>query len=163
MSKSACRRRIGTVFQDVRLLEHLSVYDNVALPLRLQGAQDDQIEAFVAEMLRWLGFSAALYLKPRSLSLGQRQLVAVARAIIARPDLLLCDEPASNLDAKRARRLKHLFMQLRRLGTWARTAGRELRRSGRQDPRSKGAGAHRRNSLWITFQSKPQGSPAVYS
>jgi cell division transport system ATP-binding protein len=114
---SAFRRRIGIVFQDARLLDHLSAYDNVALPLRINGAQDDQISGFVSEMLAWLGLSAAIDVKPPNLSMGQRQLIAVARAVIIRPNLLLCDEPTSNLDSKLARRLMHLFTQLRKLGT----------------------------------------------
>ncbi len=114
---TALRRRIGTVFQDVRLLDHLSAFDNVALPLRINGAQDDQIGGFVSEMLAWLGLSAAIEAKPPTLSMGQRQLIAVARAVIIRPNLLLCDEPTSNLDSKLARRLMHLFNQLRKLGT----------------------------------------------
>ena len=114
---SAFRRRIGIVFQDARLLDHLSAYDNVALPLRINGAQDDQISGFVSEMLAWLGLSAAIEVKPPNLSMGQRQLIAVARAVIIRPNLLLCDEPTSNLDSKLARRLMHLFTQLRKLGT----------------------------------------------
>jgi cell division transport system ATP-binding protein len=113
----AFRRRIGIVFQDARLLDHLSAYDNVALPLRINGAQDDQISGFVSEMLAWLGLSAAIQVKPPNLSMGQRQLIAVARAVIIRPNLLLCDEPTSNLDTKLARRLMHLFTQLRKLGT----------------------------------------------
>jgi cell division transport system ATP-binding protein len=114
---TALRRRIGMVFQDVRLLDHLSAFDNVALPLRINGGQDDQIGGFVSEMLAWLGLSAAIDAKPPTLSMGQRQLVAVARAVIIRPNLLLCDEPTSNLDSKLARRLMHLFSQLRKLGT----------------------------------------------
>jgi cell division transport system ATP-binding protein len=114
---AAFRRRIGIVFQDARLLDHLSAYDNVALPLRINGAQDDQISGFVSEMLGWLGLSAAIEVKPPNLSMGQRQLIAVARAVIIRPNLLLCDEPTSNLDSKLARRLMHLFTQLRKLGT----------------------------------------------
>ncbi len=114
---TALRRRIGMVFQDVRLLDHLSAFDNVALPLRINGAQDDQIGGFVSEMLAWLGLSAAIEAKPPTLSMGQRQLIAVARAVIIRPNLLLCDEPTSNLDSKLARRLMHLFNQLRKLGT----------------------------------------------
>jgi cell division transport system ATP-binding protein len=113
----ALRRRIGMVFQDVRLLDHLSAFDNVALPLRINGGQDDQIGGFVSEMLVWLGLSGAIEAKPPSLSMGQRQLIAVARAVIVRPNLLLCDEPTSNLDPKLARRLMHLFTQLRKLGT----------------------------------------------
>ena len=114
---SALRRRIGMVFQDVRLLDHLSAFDNVALPLRINGGQDDQIGGFVSEMLVWLGLSGAIEAKPPNLSMGQRQLIAVARAVIVRPNLLLCDEPTSNLDTKLARRLMHLFTQLRKLGT----------------------------------------------
>jgi cell division transport system ATP-binding protein len=114
---TALRRRIGMVFQDVRLLDHLSAFDNVALPLRINGGQDDQIGGFVSEMLAWLGLSNAIDAKPPTLSMGQRQLIAVARAVIVRPNLLLCDEPTSNLDSKLARRLMHLFSQLRKLGT----------------------------------------------
>jgi cell division transport system ATP-binding protein len=114
---TAARRRIGMVFQDARLLDHLSAYDNVALPLRINGAEDDQISGFVSEMLGWLNLAAVIDKKPPSLSMGQRQLVAVARAVIIRPNLLLCDEPTSNLDSKLARRLMHLFSQLRKLGT----------------------------------------------
>jgi cell division transport system ATP-binding protein len=114
---TASRRRIGMVFQDARLLDHLSAYDNVALPLRINGAADDQIGGFVSEMLGWLGLSAAIEINPPNLSMGQRQLIAVARAVIIRPNLLLCDEPTSNLDSKLARRLMHLFGQLRKLGT----------------------------------------------
>jgi cell division transport system ATP-binding protein len=114
---TAMRRRIGVVFQDVRLLDHLSAFDNVALPLRISGGQDDQIGGFVSEMLAWLGLSNAIDAKPPTLSMGQRQLIAVARAVIIRPNLLLCDEPTSNLDSKLARRLMHLFTQLRKLGT----------------------------------------------
>jgi cell division transport system ATP-binding protein len=114
---TAARRRIGIVYQDARLLDHLSAYDNVALPLRINGAADGQIGDFVSEMLAWLGLAAAIDVKPPDLSMGQRQLLAVARAVIIRPNLLLCDEPTSNLDSKLARRLMHLFTQLRKLGT----------------------------------------------
>jgi cell division transport system ATP-binding protein len=114
---SAFRRRIGMVFQDVRLLDHLSAFDNVALPLRISGGQDDQIGGFVSEMIAWLNLSHAIDAKPPTLSMGQRQLIAVARAVITRPNLLLCDEPTSNVDTKLARRLMHLFAQLCKLGT----------------------------------------------
>lgn len=114
---TALRRRIGMVFQDVRLLDHLSAFDNVALPLRISGGKDDQIGGFVSEMLAWMGLAHAIEAKPPVLSMGQRQLIAVARAVIVRPNLLLCDEPTSNLDTKLARRLMHLFSQLCKLGT----------------------------------------------
>ena len=114
---TALRRRIGMIFQDFRLLDHLSAYDNVALPLRINGGQDEQIGGFVSEMLAWLGLSEVIDAKPPQLSMGQRQLVAIARAVVTRPNLLLCDEPTSNLDSKLSRRLMHLFAQLGKLGT----------------------------------------------
>jgi cell division transport system ATP-binding protein len=114
---TAQRRRIGMVFQDFRLLDHLSAFDNIALPLRINGGQDAQIGGFVSEMLGWLGMAEVIEAKPPTLSMGQRQLVAVARAVVTRPNLLLCDEPTSNIDSKLARRLMHLFTQLSKLGT----------------------------------------------
>ena len=111
------RRRIGMVFQDVRLLDHLAVGDNVALPLRIHGGRDEQIGPLVREILAWLGLGDVIDARPATLSMGQRQLVSVARAVIMRPTLLLCDEPTANLDGKLARRLMHLFTQLARLGT----------------------------------------------
>lgn len=114
---TAQRRRIGMVFQDFRLLDHLSAFDNIALPLRINGGKDEQIGDFVAEMLGWLGLADLVDATPPTLSMGQRQLVAVARAVVTRPNLLLCDEPTSNIDTALARRLMHLFTQLSKLGT----------------------------------------------
>lgn len=111
------RRRIGVVFQDLRLLDHLSAFENVALPLRIAGASQMQIASYVSEMLAWLGIGDLVDSRPESLSMGQRQLVAVARAVVCRPSLLLADEPTANLDPARAERLMHLFVQLHKLGT----------------------------------------------
>jgi cell division transport system ATP-binding protein len=116
-SLPALRRRIGVVFQDFRLLGHLSVFDNVALPLRLAGRGEGQIRADVTEMLRWVGLAARADAAPAALSGGEQQRVAIARAVIARPNLLLADEPTGNLDAAQAHRLLLLFRELNRLGT----------------------------------------------
>jgi cell division transport system ATP-binding protein len=115
--RAAVRRRIGMVFQDVRLLDHLTTLDNVALPLRINGGRDEQIRSCVTDMLTWLGLKDVIDARAPTLSMGQRQLVSVARAVITRPDLLLCDEPINNIDGKHARQLMHLFTQLRKLGT----------------------------------------------
>ena len=115
--RAALRRRIGVVFQDVRLLDHLSTLDNVALPLRINGGRGEQIHTCASDMLKWLGLADFIGARPAALSMGQRQLVSVARAVIARPSLLLCDEPTNNIDGKLAGQLMHLFAQLCKLGT----------------------------------------------
>jgi cell division transport system ATP-binding protein len=104
------------VFQDVRLLDHLSVSDNVALPLRLSGRDDHQSARLVSEMLAWFGLGEVAGASPTTLSMGQRQMVNVARAVVTRPDLLLCDEPTADVDGKLERRLMHLFTKLGKLG-----------------------------------------------
>jgi cell division transport system ATP-binding protein len=111
------RRRIGTVFQDFRLLDHLSVIDNVALPLRVQGADEAQLREHAAELLVWVGLGDHLGALPPTLSGGQKQRVAIARAVIGRPKLLIADEPTGNVDDRIALRLMRLFEELNRLGT----------------------------------------------
>ena len=111
------RRRIGVVFQDFRLLPHLSAFDNVALPLRIAGRPEGQIRADVGELLRWVGLSRHLEAYPAELSGGEQQRVAIARAVIARPALLLADEPTGNLDDGQAQRLMQLFQEMNRIGT----------------------------------------------
>src|SRR3954469_7418874 len=111
------RRRIGVVFQDFRLIRHLSAFDNVALPLRVAGAGDEKVEGPVREMLAWVGLADRASARPPTLSGGEQQRVAIARAVINRPDLLVADEPTGNVDSDMAQRLLHLFTSLNRLGT----------------------------------------------
>ena len=111
------RRRIGIVFQDFRLLDHLTAYENVALPLRVRGMEEASYRAEVTELLRWVGLGERMHLLPPVLSGGEKQRAAIARALIVRPELLLADEPTGNVDPNLARRLLRLFTELHKSGT----------------------------------------------
>jgi cell division transport system ATP-binding protein len=111
------RRRIGVVYQEFRLLPHLSAFDNVALPLRLIGRKEASIRADVTEMLAWVGLERKHEARPQELSGGEQQRVAIARAVVPRPSLLVADEPTGNLDPAQARRLLALLAEMNRLGT----------------------------------------------
>lgn len=111
------RRRIGVVFQDFRLVPHLSVFDNIALPLRVAGVAEEDFETAVAEMLAWVGLADRASARPATLSGGEQQRVAIARAVIGRPEMLVADEPTGNVDPEMAARLMHLFKALNKLGT----------------------------------------------
>ena len=113
----ALRRRIGIVYQDFRLVHDLTAYDNVALPLRIAGVSEEEIEGPVREMLEWVGLTERSGARPPTLSGGEQQRVAIARAVIGKPELLVADEPTGNVDADMARRLLSLFSGLNRLGT----------------------------------------------
>jgi cell division transport system ATP-binding protein len=113
----ALRRRIGVVFQDFRLLDHLSAFDNVALPLRLAGKRADEFGHDVSELLSWVGLGDRMQARPPTLSGGEQQRVAIARAVVARPDLLIADEPTGNVDPEMGARLIRLIAELNRLGT----------------------------------------------
>ena len=113
----ALRRRIGVVFQDFRLLNHLSAFDNVALPLRIAGKRPADYRRDVEELLSWVGLGDRLNANPPTLSGGEQQRVAIARAVVGRPDLLLADEPTGNVDPEIGQRLIRLFEELNRLGT----------------------------------------------
>ena len=122
----AFRRRIGVVFQDFRLIRHLSAYDNVALPLRIAGRDEAEIESAVREMLDWVGLGDRAGARPPTLSGGEQQRVAIARAVITQPDLLVADEPTGNVDAEMAKRLLHLFSAMNEFGTTVVVATHDL-------------------------------------
>ena len=111
------RRKIGVVFQDFRLLDHLTTYENVALPLRVQGREESAYRAEVVELLKWVGLGERMHALPQVLSGGEKQRAAIARALIVRPELLLADEPTGNVDPPLARRLLRLFVELHKSGT----------------------------------------------
>jgi cell division transport system ATP-binding protein len=111
------RRHIGIVFQEFRLLDHLTTYENVALPLRVAGLAEEKYRADVMELLKWVGLAEQARVMPQVLSGGEKQRAAIARAVIAKPQLLLADEPTGNVDPALAKRLLRLFLELNRLGT----------------------------------------------
>jgi cell division transport system ATP-binding protein len=111
------RSRVGVVFQDFRLLDHLTTYENVALPLRVLGKDESNYRPEVMELLRWVGLGERSHALPPILSGGEKQRAAIARAVIARPQLLLADEPTGNVDPMLAGRLLRLFVELNRSGT----------------------------------------------
>lgn len=111
------RRRIGVVFQDFRLLDHMTTYENVALPLRIRGRDEGSYRADVIDLLKWVGLGERMHVLPPVLSGGEKQRAAIARALIEQPEILLADEPTGNVDPPLARRLLRLFIELNRLGT----------------------------------------------
>jgi len=115
--RAQLRRRIGIVFQDFRLLDHLTTWENVALPLRVVGKRIADYREDVTDLLQWVGLGDRMHAYPSILSGGEKQRAAIARAVIGKPELLLADEPTGNVDPQMARRLLRLFIELNRLGT----------------------------------------------
>ncbi len=116
-SLAMLRRKIGVVFQDFRLLDHLSAFDNVALPLRVCGMEEREVKKRVTELLQWVELDKHIKKPTSTLSGGEKQRVAIARAVINRPELLLADEPTGNVDNDIAAKLMKLFVELNKLGT----------------------------------------------
>jgi cell division transport system ATP-binding protein len=114
---AALRRKVGIVFQDFRLLDHLTTFENVALPFRVLNKGEDSYRQEVIELLRWVGLGDRMWALPPVLSGGEKQRAAIARAVITRPQLLLADEPTGNVDPALARRLLRLFVELNKFGT----------------------------------------------
>jgi cell division transport system ATP-binding protein len=110
------RRRIGVVFQDLQLLEHLSCFDNAALPVRIAGRKPASYRGDVSELLAWVGLGERMHYMPSALSGGEQQRLAIARAVVTRPDILLADEPTGNVDHAMGMRILRLFLELNRLG-----------------------------------------------
>lgn len=111
------RRQIGIVFQDFRLLDHLPAFDNVALPLRTAGMSEKDIKKNVTELLEWVGLGDKMHARPPTLSGGEQQRIAIARAVINRPRLLVADEPTGNIDEEIGTKILYLLEELNRHGT----------------------------------------------
>lgn len=111
------RRQIGVVFQDFRLVEHLSIYDNVTLPLRIAGQKPAQWHDNAVELLNWVGLGGHLDALPATLSGGEKQRAAIARAVITRPQIIIADEPTGNVDPQMGVRLLRLLVELNKMGT----------------------------------------------
>ena len=122
----AYRRRMGVVFQDFRLVDHLSAFDNIALPLRVSGVREADLRGPVEDMLEWVGLANRADARPATLSGGEQQRVAIARAVIGRPEVLVADEPTGNVDPEMALKLMRLFEALNRLGTTVVVATHDL-------------------------------------
>jgi cell division transport system ATP-binding protein len=120
------RRRMGVVFQDYRLLDHLTVFDNAALPLRIAGRKFDSYRQDVMELLAWVGLGHKMSAMPATLSGGEKQRLAVARAVVSKPDLLLVDEPTGNVDRDMGRRILRLLKELNRMGSTVLVATHDL-------------------------------------
>lgn len=112
---TAIRHKMAIVFQSYSLLSHISVFDNVALPLRVRGVAEDKIKKLVTKTLDWVGLGKYANVNPLTLSGGQQQRVSVARAIILQPAIMLADEPTGNLDDENASRLMELFIQMNKM------------------------------------------------
>ncbi len=124
---AALRRRVGVVFQEFRLLDHLTVYENAALPLRIMDRKEASYRSDVEDLLAWVGLGDRLRALPATLSGGEQQRVAIARAVVTQPDLLIADEPTGNVDPEMGERLMRLFIEMnRRKGTTVLIATHDL-------------------------------------
>ena len=111
------RRKMGVVFQNGGLLNHLSVRENVSLPLTLHGKPSAEQEKCIDEIINWVGLSEKRDVYPATLSGGEKQRVGIAKAVVNRPKLLIADEPSGNVDEAMAKRIMYLFTELNKHGT----------------------------------------------
>jgi cell division transport system ATP-binding protein len=117
VERAHLRRRIGIVFQDFKLIDHMTTWENIALPLRVTGRPESEYKDDVTELIKWVGLGTRMHAYPPVLSGGEKQRVAIARAVIGQPELLLADEPTGNVDPNMGQRLLRLFVELNNLGT----------------------------------------------
>ncbi len=115
--KAHLRRKIGILFQEAKFIEHISIFDNIAIPLRIIKTPEKKVTHNVNELLKWLGLSCKANMLPSLLSGGERQLVSLARAVIARPSLILADEPTAHIDISAMKKIILLLEELNSLGT----------------------------------------------
>ena len=111
------RRRIGTVFQDYKLLPMKTAYENVAFVMEVAGKHEEEINEDVPQVLELVGLKDKMHNFPHQLSGGEKQRVAIARAIVNRPDVILADEPAANLDPINTLEIIKLLQKVNELGT----------------------------------------------
>lgn len=116
-AKYSIKKRIGVILQDFRLIDHLTVFENVALPLRVSGEKRRNYTKDICELLQWVGLGDRMDALPKTLSGGEKQRAAIARAIISKPDLIIADEPTGNVDEVMSKRLLKLFIEMNRSGT----------------------------------------------
>ncbi|MBO6868430.1 MAG: ATP-binding cassette domain-containing protein [Pseudomonadota bacterium] len=120
------RRKIGVVHQDCQFLDHLSVLDNVALPLQVSDQDTAEAMADIGELMSWVGLTNRAHALPPELSGGERQRAALARAVIMSPDVILADEPTGNVDWEMSQRLLRLLIELNRMGKTVMIATHDL-------------------------------------
>jgi cell division transport system ATP-binding protein len=114
--RARLRQEMGIVFQDFKLLPHLTVVENVALALRIRGLSGEKSDSQARELLAWVGVEAGERF-PQELSGGEQQRAVIARAVIARPRVIIADEPTGSLDEEVALKVMYLFEELHKLGT----------------------------------------------
>ena len=113
---SQMRRRLGIVHQNCEFLDHLSIEENIALPLMVAGMDNTKERANVLELMKWVGLDSKSNVKPQELSGGERQRLALARAVIMSPEIILADEPTGNVDWEMSQRLLTLMIELNKMG-----------------------------------------------
>ncbi len=115
--RQVLKQRIGVVSQDFGLIPHMNVFENAILPLTATGKAVGKLEADAKELLAWVGLGDKLNSRPTTLSGGEAQRLAIARAIMNRPDILIADEPTGNVDPVMGQKLLRLFQEMNRTGT----------------------------------------------